>query len=151
MVNKYIIEIIPKTKNFTSIIEQLKHLGYYNIEDVAVNKIYSITGNISKTKVLFITKKLLVDPIAEDYNVKNKINKSKYNFVINIWYKPQVLDIVAIYVEKAVKYLGLQKKIKVRCGTQICIKFSKKINIKELKNLIEKIFMNPLIQEYEIV
>ncbi len=144
----YFVKIIPKIKN-NFLLHQIKSLGYGNIKEVNFSKIYFFKGDINKDKILYITKVLLVDPVIEEYQILSKFKKEKDRTFINIWYKPQVLDVVAMYVLKGIKYLEIIQNFDVHTGTQLCI--YPKANINKIKNIVEKIFMNPLIQYYEII
>jgi len=146
---KYIIEIIPLKSENESLIKELNLSGLKNIKRVIKNKIYSISGNIDKNKIDFIAKELLVDPIVENYKILTKIKKNPSQTIVNIWYRPEVLDVVSLYVKKGIKYLGLEEELEIHSGTQIWI--TPKVEEKKIKSIIEKNFMNPLIQQYEII
>lgn len=144
---KYFVEISLKIKNKK--FEDLLKFEFKSIKEINTKKLYCFIGNIEKQKIIYIAKNLLVDPIVEDYKVLTKFKKNPKEIVVNIWYKPQVLDVVALYVLKGIRYLGIKEEIEIHTGSQVCVKPRLKENI--LKNLIEKNFMNPLIQKYEIV
>ncbi|MFN3550915.1 MAG: hypothetical protein ACK4WJ_03810 [Endomicrobiia bacterium] len=145
---KYIVKVTTKIKN-DILLSQIKSLGYKNIDGVSSSKLYLFKGNISKDTIFYITKVLLVDPVIEEYQILSKFKKEKDKTVINIWNKPQVLDVVAIYVLKGIRYLGIEENVEVHTGTQLCI-LPQQNEIK-IKSIVEKIFMNPLIQYYEII
>ncbi len=148
--NKCIVEIIPKVvSSYTSLLQEIHSLGFDKVDNVEIKKIYSLEGDINKKEAVFITKSLLADPISESFKVYLFFKKIPNVVVVNIWYRPQVLDVEAIYVEKAIKYLGFEKKVEVHSGKQVC--FSPQIDKKSVEYIIEKIFMNPLIQYYEVV
>jgi len=146
---KYIVEIMLLKPENENLVKELNLFGLKNIKKVIKNKIYSISGDIDKNKIDFIAKELLIDPIVENYKVLTKIKKNPLQTIVNIWYRPEVLDVVSLYVKKGIKYLGLEEEIEIHSGTQIRI--TPKVEETQIKNVIEKIFMNPLIQQYEII
>lgn len=145
---KYIVKVIPKIKS-NNLLEQVKSLGYKNLERISLNKLYMFKGNIEKEKIFYITKVLLVDPIVEEFQIYSSIKRSDSQTIINIWYQPQVLDVVSLYVAKGIKYLGIKENLEIHTGIQFYI--SPKYDEKKIKDLIEKNFMNPLIQYYEVI
>jgi len=154
MKNVYLVEISPKilTDN-TSVLQEIHSLGIKKISNVEIKKIYSLSGNIDKNQIIFITESLLADLVSETYktiNLKDVKNLSLPNTtLVNVWYKPQVLDVESIYIVKGIKYLGFKEELEVHSGKQIV--FSPKVDKKTVGFIIEKIFMNPLIQYYEII
>lgn len=147
---KYIIEIIPlKEKNNEKYTKSILTLGYKSVKEVLTRKIYLFKGEIKKHILHVIASHLLIDPVVEHYNIVKKISKSKNETVVNIWYKPQVLDVEAMYVKKAIQYMNIKDKFVVSSGFQL--RFRPKITHKVVSNIVEKLFMNPLIQYYEII
>jgi len=146
---RYIIEIMSLKSEDENLAKQISLFGLKNIKKVIKNKIYLISGDIDKNKIEFITKELLVDPIVESYKILTKVKKNPTRTIVNIWYRPEVLDVVSLYVKKGIKYLGLEEELEIHSGTQICI--TPRLEKKKVKDVIEKIFMNPLIQQYEII
>ncbi|MCX7911014.1 MAG: phosphoribosylformylglycinamidine synthase subunit PurS [Endomicrobia bacterium] len=145
---KFLIEIIPTNKNFSELLKEINSLSSVNIKNIKVNKIYSFIGEISEEEVIFVIENLLLDPLVEKYRFyKEKIDKKTNATIINIWYKPAVLDVVANTISNAIKYLGINRDIEIHSGTQIEIRPS--LNEKFIKEFLEKTFINPLIQYYE--
>jgi len=154
MKNMFLIEISPKIlADNTSVLQEIHSLGIKKINNIEIKKIYSLVGNMDENQIVFITEALLADIVAESYRVMTSkdfknLNLSN-NTIVNIWYKPQVLDVESIYVVKGIKYLGFKEELEVHSGKQIV--FSPKVDKKTVSFIIEKIFMNPLIQYYEII
>lgn len=149
---KWLVVIKPKLAiNNTKLIDEIKIVcSRLKPEHVSVYKIYSFHGEISQRWLIHITKTLLVDTVVEDFVVLSKAKKTTSNeTIVNIWYKPEVLDVEALYVLKAIKYVGFNRSLEVHSGKQIRI--LPKVNEEDVKNIIEKIFANPLIQYYEII
>ncbi|MEN3013955.1 MAG: phosphoribosylformylglycinamidine synthase subunit PurS [Endomicrobiia bacterium] len=147
---KYIVEIIPKNKDYKDLINEINTISPVKIHRMNINKIYSFSG-VNDSEITFIVETLLVDPFLENYKVKKKKQKKENNdkTIINIWYKPAVLDVVANTISNAVRYLGINKSIEVHSGTQLILEPA--IKEKYVKEILEKIFLNPLIQYYEIL
>ncbi|MCX7957179.1 MAG: phosphoribosylformylglycinamidine synthase subunit PurS [Endomicrobia bacterium] len=146
---KYIVSVKPKLKKFYSILNEINLITSQKIKDLKISKLYYFEGDIDKATLNLITKEVLVDPIVENYKIVHTFKAQTGINLINVWYKPAVLDVVALAVEKAIKYLDIQKNIKVSTGFQVII--SPKTNKKFLSEIAEKIFVNTLIQQYEII
>ncbi len=152
MKNRYLVVISPKVPvNNFSVLQEIHSFGFKRINNVEIKKIYSLSGNINKDKITFITESLLADTVSESYKIVNikDVKCLSTQILVNIWYKPQVLDVEAMYVLKGIKYLGIKDDLEVHSGKQIV--FYPKIDKKSIRYIIEKIFMNSLIQYYEIV
>lgn len=148
---KYIVVIKPKLQpSNKKLIEEIKTIRQkVKIKDFYINKIYSFSGKITYNDVLHITKTLLVDSVVEDFLIYSKILANSKETLINIWYKPEVLDVESMYIQRAIKYIKFNRVVEIRSGKQL--KFVPKIKTADVKFVVEKIFMNPLIQYYEIV
>lgn len=150
---KYTIVIKPKLSVFnTKLVEEINMVcRKAKVKNLFVYKIYSFCGEITLNKLTQIVKTLLTDTIVEDFVIYSKSEKIKTDNVttVNIWYKPEVLDVEALYVSKAIKYIGFNKPFEVHSGKQIRIQPA--VTTDQVKIIVEKIFANPLIQYYEVV
>lgn len=148
---KYIVVIKPKLDLPTkSLVEEVKTVfGKVKIDSIFLHKIYSFSGNIKLNDVKYVVKTLLVDTVVENFEIYSKAKKVKDKTVVNIWYKPEVLDVESMYVKKAMKYINSDEQVELHSGKQVVL--IPKLNNDIVKAVIEKIFMNPLIQYYEIV
>lgn len=149
---KYIVEIIPISKNFNYLLDEINVISKFKFKEVKLAKIYSFLGNITKEELVFVIENLLVDPLVEEYRFyENNLKLKKQNSltVVNIWYKPAVLDVVANTISNAIKYLGIKEPLEIHSGTQVI--FRPKTEEKYIKEVLEKIFVNSLIQYYEII
>lgn len=149
---KYIVEIIPTNKNFDYLLDEINMLSEFKFKEIKLNKIYSFSGDLTKEELTFIIENLLVDPLVEEYSFYEKnVRKKKHNssILINIWYKPAVLDVVANTISNAVKYLGIEKSLEIHSGTQLSLKPT--ADKRYIEEILDKIFVNSLIQYYEII
>ncbi len=147
---KYIVLISPKIQaNNLSLLKSIEMLNYKNIKEISTNKIYAFKGNIGKKEIYKIADVLLVDPIVEVFSIVQKIRSIKDSTIVNIWYRPEVLDVEALYISKAIKYINIKDNLEIHSG--ISLKFTPKLKKEVVADIIKSLFMNPLIQYYEII
>ncbi|MCM8818687.1 MAG: phosphoribosylformylglycinamidine synthase subunit PurS [Candidatus Omnitrophica bacterium] len=151
--NFYIIEIF-KGKNIFDVFGQeikksIKELGILNIEEVKVSNLYRIEGNdIDKKKIIRIAKELLIDNVSEDYKIYRKTKKSLNWWIIEVYLKDGVTDPVGETARKTIIESKILKDAIVKTGKKYYIKG--KLTEKQIKEICEKILLNPLIQNYFI-
>lgn len=148
---KYIVVIKPKLQlsNKKYITEIRTICQNLQIKDFYINKIYSFSGKITHAEIAYISKTLLVDPVVEDFIIYSRILSNNKETLVNIWYKPEVLDVESVYIQRAIKYIKFNTAVEIHSGKQL--KFVPRVAINDIKFIVGKIFMNPLIQYYEIV
>ncbi len=146
---RYIVVISTKsqTQNLR-LLNLIKTLNYKEVREIYSSKIYSFDGDIDEKQIQKIASILLVDPVVEVFKVVKEIHPLKNSTIINIWYKPEVLDVEALYIGKAINYLGINNNLEIHSGLSFTLKPKIKKEISQL--IVEKLFMNPLIQYYEI-
>ncbi|MDR0676011.1 MAG: phosphoribosylformylglycinamidine synthase subunit PurS [Elusimicrobiota bacterium] len=150
-VEKNFIQISYKKEEFDvlarSKICDIKTAGYDVNFDFRVEHLYSLDGNLEIRDLNIIAKELLVDPIIQNYKINTSFKSKEYiNFYIaDVWLKKGVTDSVGETIEKSIKSLGINKEIKVKTGIRYLIE--KKKDIKEIREIIEKLFVNSIINE----
>ena len=138
------IDIIARVEeSFSGLISQIKDLGIDGACKISFNKVYIIEADLDKKDIEKITSSVLVDPVLEDYSIKQSIFDQKpESDELVITYNPGVSDPVTISLEKAIEDLGLSVK-SVRIAR--FYKFSG-LNTKDIEYLAPKILFNPLIE-----
>jgi phosphoribosylformylglycinamidine synthase len=130
-------------------------LGVKDVRKVNYCSLYIIEGNLLLNEVKMITSCLLSDTITENYTIAQcDIKGSCFNYsfaskaMIEVSYKKGVTDTVSSSVIKAVKDLGISKKIEVKTGSRYYL--SGKLSQVILDNIACNLLANTLIQEYKI-
>ncbi|MDW8055857.1 MAG: phosphoribosylformylglycinamidine synthase subunit PurS [Elusimicrobiota bacterium] len=149
---KWTVVVKPKidisTKRF---VDEIKTIDRdVIVKDVYIYKLYCFSGKVSFSKVYDITNTLIIDPVVENFEIYSEVEKSRKETKVNIWYKPEVLDVEALYVRQAIKYILPEDNFEVHTGKRV-IFIPRIMDKKKIIPIIEKIFMNPLIQTYEII
>ncbi len=129
-------------------------LGISKVKDVKTLQTYVIEGEIPREEINKIGKELLVDSVIQYFNsdrfgedgkhIPNLVGKRNV-WVVEVFFRPGVMDAVGLSVEKALEVLGVGKA-KVRTGSTYVI--SGEISENELKTICEKCLANELIQTY---
>ena len=148
---KYTIEVFLKS-NFTDhhgthVQHDIAALGIKKVPKVRFHQLYRFEGELAGQEVETISEKLLIDPITDDYRIVSEAQNSKEH-AIEVWLKQGVTDTVAESVSKAVKDLGIAKKLGIKTGQKYV--FEGNIGRPQLKQVAEKMLVNPLIQNYFI-
>lgn len=129
-------------------------LGFSKIEEVKTLQTYIIEGDVKKEEVEKIGKELLTDSVIQYFkfdvfekdrkHAKNLVGKRNV-WIVEVFFRPGVMDAVGLSVEKALEVLGI-RKARVRTGTTYVI--DGKIGENELKTICKKALANDLIQTY---
>jgi phosphoribosylformylglycinamidine (FGAM) synthase PurS component len=138
-------DVISKSKKNTMIIS-----GYNTDFCFKVEHLYEFLGLVSDNDLEAIADKLLVDPIIQKYSINSDIQDSRYNdfYVIDVWLKNGVTDSVGETIERSIKTLEINGDIKVKTGIRYLVE--KKYSIDIVENMIKKLFVNSVINEYFI-
>jgi phosphoribosylformylglycinamidine (FGAM) synthase PurS component len=106
-VNQYYFEIYTKGKDFRGleIKEELKVLGFENIDNVLASKIYLLNGDIDGEAVKRIAEELLIDPVSESYFLESRFQKGVQ---VKVYFKPGVLDLESKRVLEALEIMGIE-------------------------------------------
>jgi phosphoribosylformylglycinamidine synthase len=149
------------------VLSDIYGLGIEDITNVEYSTLYVVEGDISFGEIETIASELLTDKVAESYLIRrrdaegnseviSKFSDTKetgrlnHNFsVIEVWYKKGVTDTVSESVIKAVKDLGIAKKIKVKTGHKYHL-YGKILQKTLLNTVAKKLLANTLIQKYKI-
>lgn len=129
-------------------------LGFSEVKDVKTLQTYIIEGELKEGDMKSVGRELLSDNVVQFFSfdrfgengkhVKKLVDK-KDVWVVEVFFRPGVMDTVGLSVERALQVLGL-KQAKVKTGTTYMI--SGEINEEELKTICEKCLANELIQTY---
>lgn len=150
-----IVEIISKKKIASPYDDYIKtsiktflNLNLKKFLSTKIFKFESVKNNIPELKK--IAKEILTDPIteyfkiypAEDFKINNYV-------VIDVWYKPGVLDAVAESVKFIIKTVKLDAtEFKISTGKRYYFLSKNKLSDIQIKKILNNFLMNPLIQFY---
>jgi phosphoribosylformylglycinamidine synthase len=133
----------------------ISYIGIKENPDVKYIPVYLIEGNADLREINNIAKNLLIDPITEHCIIKSVAEKNnhaehekKSGIEVEVWFKQGVTDVVSESVLKAIKDLGINKEIKIKTGRKYV--FTGKISAAVVKQITERLLVNPMIQKYEI-
>lgn len=144
------IEIKDKPGVFDAVGEGVKKdisdLGIYTVRDVRFIQVYVIEGSLVENEVKRICEELLVDKIAQEYiiNAKNKEQRAKSKFIIEVAYNPGVMDPVEQSALKGIRDLGIEGVISVKTAKKYLIKG--RLSKEQVRIISDKLLCNKLIQ-----
>ncbi|MEO0225354.1 MAG: AIR synthase-related protein, partial [candidate division WOR-3 bacterium] len=138
----YRVEI--KKKSFdpraAEIINGLKEIGPYEIDEVKIIDVYNIWGNFSRTVIERIAREILCDSVNEIFYLEKKPIPG---IEVEVTYNPAVTDPVEDSVKKAIRDGGWKAQMVKTSRRYI---FRGRITKKDILDFAPKILYNPLIQ-----
>lgn len=154
------IEIFTKKEFKNShgehVLSDILGIGIKCVTKVEYSPLYIIDGDVNSAELKTIALELLSDKITEDYIVAKCHYESDSKpvvgsavSIIKVWYKKGVTDTVSESVVKAVKDLGIVKKVKVK--TEHKYYMHGKVTQAVLDKIATRLLANTLIQEYKII
>jgi phosphoribosylformylglycinamidine (FGAM) synthase PurS component len=124
--------------------------GVKNVRKVSAALLYRFESVLEESDLKAIAEKLLIDPITEEYRLHTAPVASKPGAnSIHIWLKPGVTDTVADSVAKAIRDLGVLKSVTIKTGRRFT--FEGPIAVPALRSLVERLLVNTMVQEYEVL
>jgi phosphoribosylformylglycinamidine synthase len=165
-----------KNSHGEHVLSDISGIGMGGVTKVEYSPLYVIDGGITSAEAETIALELLSDKITETYtchyekqSVEDPLKTGSSAvivapetaacadsatrphfafFVIEVWYKKGVTDTVSESVIKAIKDLGIEKKIKVKTGHKYYI--YGKVSRAVLNDIATKLLANTLVQEYVV-
>jgi phosphoribosylformylglycinamidine synthase len=128
--------------------------GITGINGVSFLQVYRISGDVISAEIEGIASHLLTDPVNEIYTITPLDAASKRKapvkgrHEVEVWLKHGVTDTVAESVLKAVRDLGNEKEMTVKTGQKYV--FSGKASPGMVRQIVERLLVNPMIQEYTV-
>jgi phosphoribosylformylglycinamidine synthase II len=124
-----------------SLKEDILLFGISSIEQIWINELFFIEGDLDLNDIEKLTKEVLVDPALEEYSI-NKLLKREGK-TTTIVYKPGVFDEEGETLKEVAKNLNY-KVTETKTGKRYI--FKGKISEEELKKIQNRLLMNDLIQ-----
>ena len=121
--------------------KQIEEAGFV-IDNVMCADIFLIEGEITKAETERIAKELLYDPVTQEFLIAEPGTMHEDSWVIEVGYKPAVMDVVALSTEKAISDMGFF--VKARTGQKYIL--YGKLNEDSVLE-IAKILSNALVQD----
>lgn len=149
------IEIFYKDEKYDVVskarLKDIEAAGYPANFDFKTEHIYKIDGELSKDNLFIVGEKLLVDPIIQNFEINSKNDDMRYKnfYIVDVWLKKGVTDPVGETIENSIKTLGIKIATKVNTGFRYLI--SKNLDEKLVEEILRKVLMNSVIQEYKII
>jgi phosphoribosylformylglycinamidine (FGAM) synthase PurS component len=132
----------------------IEDLRISNVKDVKTLQTYVLEGDLTKEEVEKACKELFVDRVTQYFNfstfredgshVKDIVNFRKV-WVVEVMFKPGVMDAVGISSERALKTIGI-RNVSVKTGTTFVI--SGELSKEQLEMISRKCLANGLIQNF---
>jgi len=144
------IEVKHKEGVFDAVGEGIKKdildLNIKGVDSVRVINVFLIEGKVSEPQVKSICKELLTDPITQEFAYGTSFGKGamKNTEVVEVSYKPGVMDPVEESTKKGIKDLGIPGVNSVKTAKKYLI--GGNVSAEDLKTISEKLLFNKVIQ-----
>ncbi|MDD3677960.1 MAG: phosphoribosylformylglycinamidine synthase subunit PurL [Dehalococcoidales bacterium] len=128
------------------LLKGISDLGINNVSDVRVIDVYWLDAELEKEELELICKRLLADPITQDYSYDSTIDKSSEDGLhsIEVAYNAGVADPVEETAMKAVKDLGIDKVKAIKTAKRYLIKGN--LDKNDMDIICGRLLVNPIIQ-----
>ena len=128
--------------------KDIKDLGIVAIKKVATAQVFIISGSVSRNNILKIAEELLVDPITQEYILRDVSNVSRdtcnVTRIVEIAYNPGVMDPVEESTKKAIRDLGISGVDSVKTERKYFLEG--RISESQFNAICEKLLYNKVIQ-----
>jgi phosphoribosylformylglycinamidine synthase subunit PurSL len=124
----------------------IEHLGVTDVTDVRVAQVFLISGPVGAREIEKVCKKLLADPVNQDYAYKAPIKSpiGKRPKIVQVFKKPGVMDPVATSTVKGMADMGMTD-VSVRSGHKYFI--YGKASKAEMQLIADKVLHNNAIED----
>ncbi|MFA5761748.1 MAG: phosphoribosylformylglycinamidine synthase subunit PurL [Dehalococcoidales bacterium] len=128
------------------LLKGISDLGINNVSDVRVIDVYWLDAELENEELELICKRLLADPITQDYSYDSTIDKSSEDGLhsIEVAYNAGVADPVEETAMKAVKDLGIDKVKAIKTAKRYLIKGN--LDKNDMDIICGRLLVNPIIQ-----
>lgn len=154
-VYKNFVQVFYLEEKFDALAKAKKNLikisGYNDDFSLKIENIYEFLGKIDNFSLKNIAEKLLIDRVCEGYEINSLSINDRYNgfYIFDVWNKNGVTDSVGETIERSIKTLKIDIPINVKAGKRYL--FEKKYDKNFIENIVKKLFVNPVINEYFII
>jgi phosphoribosylformylglycinamidine (FGAM) synthase PurS component len=156
MQGTHIIEVLlkegVKDPVGSSLENEASHLGVKSLRQVRSSQLYRLVGELTPQEHQKIARDLLTDPITQAYcdgvidMVKSESKKNRTtSFLVDVWYKSGVTDVVGESVLKGIKDLRIVSVAEVRTGMRY--RFSGLPNAQAVEKIARALLVNPLVHD----
>ncbi len=138
------VRVIPKRGD--SLGEEVRHdaertLGNNGLDSVNTAKIYRLQG-ISEEQAHHLALNLLADPVTDEFQINQDANDEK-GFVVEIAYKPGVMNPETASILKACKDLGIEPEA---VDSSVEYTFIGTLDKSNIENIVGKMLVNDTVQ-----
>ncbi len=132
-----------------SVFKEIAELGIRGVSKVEVAFLYFIEGDLQEEHLEKICRELLMDKITQRYSYASRPSGfGRWAKVVEIAYKPGVMDPVEESTLKAIRDLGIRKVQRLRTARRYF--FYGTLSDKGLNTIINKVLANPLIHQVKL-
>jgi phosphoribosylformylglycinamidine (FGAM) synthase PurS component len=152
----HIIEVLPKAgvkdPTGSGLENDVRHLGVKSVKKVRSSQLYRIVGDLASQDRARIARDLLTDPVTQEYRdgavdlAPAKAGKSRsVSFLVDVWYKSGVTDVIGESVLKGIKDLKISSITEVRTGMRY--RFEGLPNAQAAEKIALALLVNPLVND----
>jgi phosphoribosylformylglycinamidine synthase len=110
-------------------------------DEVRTAKVYRIEG-ISKTEAALLAEKLFTDPVSEKFTLNQSVDYGK-SHVVEVGYKPGVMNPEEASIQKAAEDLGVKPKA---VGSSTEYAFYGVVDPVRIETVVKRLLVNPTVQ-----
>ena len=135
-----------------SINKDIHDLGIKQVTKVKSVQLYKIDADLNFAQIDEICRKLLTDPITQDYRINQCLepDHDQKHIVVEVWFKKGVTDAVGDTVITGARDLGLRGNLaSVHTGTKYLL-YGPQAGHAEAEMIARKLLANSIVQDYNL-
>ncbi len=135
-----------------SVNKDIHDLGIKKVSKVKSVQIYKIDADLNFAQVDELCRKLLIDPITQEYLVNQPVEHEAAlpHILVEVWFKKGVTDAVGDTVITGARDLNIQGAINsVHTGTKYVL-YGQKLTTQQAETIARKLLANAIVQDYNI-
>jgi phosphoribosylformylglycinamidine synthase subunit PurSL len=133
-----------------SINKDIHDLGIKQVTRVKSVQLYKIDADLNFSQIDELCRKLLTDPITQEYRVNQAIepDHDQKHIIVEVWFKKGVTDAVGDTVMTGAQDLGLQGNLaSVHTGTKYLL-YGPQASTAHAEMVARKLLANSIVQDY---
>ena len=126
--------------------DDIRDLGITTAEQVRVNDIYLLEGDLGENEIKRICQELLADPVIEEYSyaATTEVSPPRGVHLIEVAYNPGVIDPVEESIRKGIRDLGITTVESVRTAKTYLL--WGRLSDEAIQSICDKLLVNSVIQ-----
>jgi phosphoribosylformylglycinamidine (FGAM) synthase PurS component len=133
-----------------SVNKDINDLGIKEVSKVKSVQIYKLDADLNFAQIDEICRKLLTDPITQEYRVNQPLehDRSQRHILVEVWFKKGVTDAVGDTVITGTRDLNVQGTINSAHTGAKYVLYGRQLTRQQAEMIARKLLSNNIVQDY---